>query len=200
VLAAGADIFRIPGPDDREKSGAPMRPSHLNARQDIEPCRTAALGGNSSSCEPCQEHHSRSRSGTKRHGPQGQPDQAQEWLPTHKAWLLPVPHVMVTFPRPDARRRLARRQQPSRYKIRFRRSAAALQALASAPRCMGGNLGRVGVLHTWTRDRPSPPHGHDLVPGGGWSAEGQDWLPAREDVLGPVKPLARRFRAEFREP
>ena len=107
---------------------------------------------------------------------------------------------MVTFPRPAALRRLARRHPQAMSKSRFRRAAAALQALASAPRWMGGNLGRVGVLHPGTRDRHSHPHGHSLVPGGGWSADGQDWRPSREDCLGQVKPLSLLCRATCREP
>lgn len=199
-MAAGADLFRIHGPNSREKYGAPLLPSHLPARQDIEQGRTEALGGNSSDCEPCQEPHSSDRSGKNRHCPQCQQDQAQEWLHTHKAWLLPVPHGMVTFTLPDELRRLACRHPQSMYNSLFRSSAAALQELASAPRCMGGHLGLVGVLPTWTRERHHHPHVHSRVPGGGLSADGQDWLPAREDFLVHVPPLSMLFRAKFREP
>jgi Putative transposase/Transposase zinc-binding domain len=198
-MAEVADIFRIHGPDYREQYGAQMLPSHLKAMQDIEQCRTEALGGNIYYCEPCQEHHYRYRSCKNRHCPKCQQDQAQEWLHTQKALLLPVPHFMVTFTLPDELRRLARSHQQSMYNILFRSSAAALQELASDPRFIGGNLGMVGVLHTWTRDMHYHPHVHYLVPGGGLSADGQDWLPSREDFLVHVKPLSMLFRAKFRE-
>jgi hypothetical protein len=45
-MADRADIFRSPGPDYRQQSGAPMLPSPLHARADIEQCRSEALGGN----------------------------------------------------------------------------------------------------------------------------------------------------------
>jgi hypothetical protein len=84
-MAEVADIFRIHGPDYREKYGAQMLPSHLKAMQDIEQCRTEALGGNIYYCEPCQEHHYSDRSCKNRHCPKCQQDQAQEWLHTQKA-------------------------------------------------------------------------------------------------------------------
>jgi Transposase zinc-binding domain/Putative transposase len=199
-MAEVADIFRIHGPDSRQKYGAQMLPRHLKAMEDIEPCRTEALGGNIYYCEPCPEHHYSSRSGKHRHGPTCPQDQAQEWLHTQKAVLLPVPHLMVTFTLPDELRRLARSHQQAMSPIRFRRSAAALQELASEPRFVGGTLGMVGVLHTWPRDLHSHPHVHSLVPGGGLSADGQDWLPSRADFLGPVKPRSLRFRATCRAP
>ena len=199
-MAEVADIFRIHGPDYRAKYGTQMLPSHLKAMQDIEQCRTEALGGNIYYCEPCQEHHYSYRSCKNRHCPKCQQDQAQEWLHTQKALLLPGPHFMVTFTLPDELRRLARSHQQAMYNILFRSSAAALQGLASDPRFIGGNLGMVGVLHTWTRAMHYHPHVHYLVPGGGLSADGQDWLPSREDFLVHVKPLSMLFRAKCREP
>jgi Putative transposase/Transposase zinc-binding domain len=198
-MAAVADICRSHGPDDREQDGAQRLPRHLQAREAIDPCRTDALGGHIDDWEPCQAHHSSDRSGTNRHGPKGQPNQAQAWLPTPQAWRLPVPHCMVTFTLPAALRGLARSHQQSLYTLLLRRSAAALQALTWEPSLLGGHRGLVGVLHTWLRDLPSHPPVHSLVPGGGLSADGQDWLPSREACLGHVTPLSRRFRAKFRE-
>jgi len=56
----------------------------------------------------------------------------------------------------------------------------------------------VGVLHTWSRDLSYHPHVHFLVPGGGLSADGQQWLASRPAFLVHVKPLSKLFRAKFR--
>ena len=53
---------------------------------------------------------------------------------------------------PDPLRQLARSHQKLIYNLLFRTSAAALQKLARDPRFVGGQLGLVGVLQTWTRD------------------------------------------------
>jgi hypothetical protein len=57
----------------------------------------------------------------------------------------------------------------------------------------------VGVLHTWGRKLSYHPHVHYLVPSGGLSVDGQQWLPARHNFLVPVRALSRLFRAKFRE-
>jgi hypothetical protein len=54
-----------------------------------------------------------------------------------------------------------------------------LKALALDPPFLGGQLGMVGVLHTWTRDMAYPPHVHYLVPGGALSPQGSPWLSPR---------------------
>lgn len=199
-MADSAAIGRSHGPASRQQYGAPMLPSHLHAMAARDPCRTAARGGNLADGAPGQEPHDRSRAGQKRPGPPWQPDQAQAWRHTHQALRLPVPHWMVTFTLPDDLRRLARRPQPSRAKSRCGRSAAALQELAATPSLVGGTRGMGGGLHPATRDLHDPPHVHDLVPGGGVSTDGPDWVPSRADVLVPVKPLARRCRATCRAP
>jgi hypothetical protein len=73
------------------------------------------------------------------------------------------------------------------------------QQLAQDPRFVGGQIGMVGVLHTWTRDLNYHPHVHYLVPAGALAPDGQCWLPARKDFLVHVKPLSILFRAKFRD-
>jgi len=194
---ARADIFRLHGPDYRAKYGERMLPSHLKAMEDIERCRTVALGGQLYCCEHCGDAHYRYHSGKNRHCPKCQNDQAAAWLENQKSLLLPVPHFMVTFTLPEELRALARSHQQTLYTILFRASAEALPELAADPSFIGGRIGLTGVLHTWTRDLLYPPHVHYIVPGGGLSAAGT-WLPSRQDFLVHVKPLSVLFRAKVR--
>lgn len=106
---------------------------------------------------------------------------------------------MVTFTLPAALRVLARRHQKFIYNLLFRTSAAALQHLARDPRFIGGQIGMMGVLHTWGRNLAYHPHLHYLVPGGGLSPDGQTWLTSRHNILVHVKPLSSLFRAKFRD-
>jgi hypothetical protein len=192
-----AEMFRIHGPAYRAKFGDRMLPSHRRAMQDIAQCRTETLGGQVYHCETCQEYHYSYHSCKNRHCPKCQQDQAEQWLDDQKRLLLPVPHFLGTFTLPVELRALARRHQKTLYNILFRSSSEALQELALDPRFIGGRIGMVGVLHTWTRDLRYHPHVHYIVAGGGLSAEGT-WLSSRQDFLVHVKPLAMIFRAKFR--
>ena len=165
----------------------------------IERCRTEAMGGHVYVCPDCAEIAFRYHSCRNRHCPKCQHDRAQHWLEKQQALLLPVPYFLLTFPLPDGLRTVARSNQKRIYNLLFRASAAATQQLAEDRRFVGGQIGMIGVLHTWARDLNNHPHVHYLVPGGGISPDHQDWLPSRAEFLLPVKALSVLFRAKFRD-
>jgi ribosomal protein L37AE/L43A len=193
-----ADIFRLHGPAYRQKFGDRMLSSHRRAMQDIETCRTESLGGQLYFCNQCQQQRYSYHSCKNRHCPKCQNELANDWLAAQQNLLLPVHHFLVTFTLPAELRALARSHQKLIYNLIFRASAAALQQLAQDPRFVGGRLGMVGVLHTWTRQLLYHPHVHYIVTGGGLTDDGR-WHAARKDFLIPVKALSPIFRAKFRD-
>ena len=193
-----ADIFRLHGPDYRAQFGNQMLPSHRRAMQDIETCRTENLGGQVYFCKQCQAQRYSYHSCKNRHCPKCQNEQANDWLAAQQSLLLPVTHFLVTFTLPAELRVLARSHQKTIYNLLFRASSAALLQLAQDSRFVGGRLGMVGVLHTWTRQLLFHPHVHYIVTGGGLNADGR-WRSSRQDFLVPVKALSPIFRAKFRE-
>jgi hypothetical protein len=193
-----ANIFREHGPAYRDKFAHQMLPSHHEAMWAIEHCRTETLGGHVYICpNGCDEVAYRYHSCRNRHCPKCQGGKAYQWLEHQQDLLLPVPYFMLTFTLPEGLRPVARSHQTLMYDTLFRTSAAATQQLAHDPRFVGGQIGMVGVLHTWGRTLIFHPHVHYLIPAGGW--DGQTWLPAREDFLLPVKALSPIFRAKFRD-
>jgi hypothetical protein len=194
-----AAIFRQYGPAYRQKYRDRLLPSHRRAMRAIEQCRTEALGGQVYTCAQCDQVQYRYHSCRNRHCPKCQHAQTQAWLVRQQTLLLPVPYFLLTFTLPAALRPFARRQQRWFYDQLFRASAAATQQLARDPRFVGGQIGLVGVLHTWTRDLRYHPHVHYLVPAGGLAADGQAWCAARRNFLLPVKALSRLFRGRFRQ-
>lgn len=193
-----AEIFRLHGPAYREKFGDRMLPSHRRAMQDIETCRTESLGGQLYFCPQCQEHRYSYHSCKNRHCPKCQNEQANVWLKEQRELLLPTHHFLVTFTLPAELRPLARSHQKTIYNLLFRASSQALLKLAQDPRFVGGRLGMVGVLHTWTRQLLYHSHVHYIVTGGGLSDAGR-WLPSPKNFLVPVKALSTIFRAKFRD-
>jgi len=194
-----AEIFHRYGPQYRAKYGAKMLPSHRQAMRAIERCRTAALGGHVYYCQECDETEYQYHSCRNRHCPKCQNGNAQQWLQKQQDLLLPVAYFLLTVTLPSGLRRVARSHQKRVYDLLFCTSAAAVQHLARDPRFVGGQMGMVGVLHTWGRNLSYHPHVHYLVPGGGLAADGQTWLPARKNFLLPVRALSRIFRAKFRD-
>jgi hypothetical protein len=193
-----AEIFRLHGPQYREKFSDRLLPSHRRAMQDIEQCRTAARGGQVYFCNQCQQPRYSYHSCKNRHCPKCGNDQATAWLQAQQHLLLPTHYFLVTFTLPAGLRSLARSNQRTIYNLLFRAASQALLQLAQDQRFCGGLIGMVGVLHTWTRALLYHPHVHFIVTGGGLSQE-QRWLPARKDFLVPVKALSPIFRAKFRE-
>lgn len=192
-----AEIFRQHGPAYRQKYAATLLPSHRQAMRAIEHCRTAALGGQVYRCAPCDETRYSYHSCRNRHCPKCQHEQAQEWLQLQQTLLLPVPYFLLTFTLPAQLRSIASQNQKLIYNLLFRASAQATQQHARDPRFVGGQIGLVGVLHTWTRNLAYHPHVHYLVPGGGVHADGRTWLRAHHNFFVPVKALSRSFRAAF---
>ncbi len=193
-----ADIFRRYGPAYREKFDARMPANHRAAMAAIEQCRTAALGGQVYTCPTCATTRYSYHSCRNRHCPSCQQDHAQTWLAQQQDLLLPVPYFLVTFTVPAHLRMVARQNQRRIYSLLFRSSARALQQLAADPRFLGGEIGMVGVLQTWTRDLRYHPHIHYLVPAGALGPDGASWRVAQGRVLVHVKPLAKLFRGKLR--
>ncbi len=192
------DILRTYGAGYRHKYAEKLLPSHRQAMLAIERCRTSALGGQVYGCTSCHEFQYSYHSCRNRHCPKCQHEQTQAWLDVQRELLLPVSYFMLTFTLPAELRELARCNQKLIYSLLFRASAEATQKLAKDPRYVGGQIGLVGVLHTWTRNLFYHPHVHYLAPGGGLSTNGQTWLPARNHFFLPVKALSKLFRAAFR--
>ncbi len=192
------DIFRRYGPTYRATAGEHLPSSHRAAMTAIEHCRTEALGGHLYTCPACATTRYSYHSCRNRHCPTCQQDQGQLWLAKQQELLLPVPYFLVTFTLPAQLRTLARQHQRCIYALLFRSSATALQQVAADPRFLGGQLGMVGVLQTWTRDLRYHPHIHYLVPAGALDPTGTTWLPAKGRFLVHVKPLAKLFRGKMR--
>jgi predicted RNA-binding Zn-ribbon protein involved in translation (DUF1610 family) len=192
-----ADLFRQYGPAYRQKYAARLLPSHYQAMRAIERCRTQALGGQVFACPNCGEIRYSYHSCRNRNCPKCQQQQTQAWLEVQQGLLLPVPYFLLTFTLPAELRLLASHNQKLIYHLLFRASAQATQQLAKDPRFVGGQIGMLGVLHTWTRNLFYHPHVHYLVPGGGLSSDGCTWLPARKNFFLPVKALSKLFRAAF---
>jgi len=192
-----ADIFRQYGPAYRQKYASRMPSTHFKAMRAVEQCRTPTLGGQVYRCPNCEELQYSYHSCRNRHCPKCQNENAQIWLEKQQSLLLNVPYFLLTFTLPAGFHEVARSNQCLLYDLLFKTSAAATQQLAQDPRWIGGQIGMVGVLHTWGRNLAYHPHVHYLVPAGGCKEE--EWLPTRPNFLLPVRALSRVFRGKLQQ-
>ena len=194
-----ADVLRRYGPAYLERFGAAIPREHRKVLDAIIACRTGELGTVIYQCASCGTTHAMGRSCGNRHCPTCQQDKTKAWLEKQIDRLLPCPYFLITFTVPAGLRDFLRRHQRVGYAALFEASSAAIKTLAADPKYLGAQrCGFFGVLHTWGRTLEYHPHVHYVVPGGGISADGSQWLASRADFFVPVKALSILFRAKLR--
>jgi predicted Zn-ribbon and HTH transcriptional regulator len=193
------DIFRACGPAWRRRQAGHLSLDQLKVMAAIERCRTAALGGHVAACEDCGHIHVAYNSCRNRHCPKCQGAAARDWLAARQAELLPVPYYHVVFTLPAAIARIAYQNKAQVYGILFGAACETLLTIAADPKHLGAKIGITAVLHTWGSAMTHHPHVHCIVPGGGISPDGSQWVACRPGFFLPVRVLSRLFRRVFLE-
>jgi hypothetical protein len=172
---------------------------------DIAACRTAALGGHLETCDRCGHQRPAYNSCRNRHGstelaevcPRCQARACADWMETQAADLLPVQYFHVVFTLPDAFNSLALGNKRVVYGLLFRAVSRTLLEVAANPKHLGARIGFLAILHTWGQNLSLHPHLHCVVPGGGLSPDGKQWVGCRPGFFLPVRVLSRVFRGKF---
>src|SRR2546430_9751151 len=95
-----ADVLRRDGPDNQERFGADLLPSHCRAMDAIIHGRRAAVGGQLWPCERCGQEHDVYHACRNRRCPTCHHQDTEAWLEARRLERLPVPyfHVVLTLP------------------------------------------------------------------------------------------------------
>jgi len=197
-VVALADVLRRFAQDYLSAHGASVLPSHRRAVADILACRTEQLGGHLWRCACCRTEVFSYHSCKNRSCPRCHKDQTERWIAARKAELLACPYFQVTVTVPEELRDVLRANQRDGYAALMRAAAEGIIELARDPHHVGGTVGVMAVLHTWTQQLVYHPHVHCLVTGGGFSDDGRHWRPARWNYLIPTKALAVLVRAKMK--
>ncbi|MBF0453907.1 MAG: IS91 family transposase [Magnetococcales bacterium] len=191
-----ADVFRQFSTDYLDAHGASMLPSHKRVINDVIQCRTEALGGHLYGCDQCDARIYSYHSCKNRNCPKCHTGQTQRWLEKRQSEMLPTPYFHLTVTVPESLRDIFRSNQSDCYNILMKAAGEATIELARNPKYVGGTVGILMVLHTWTQQLIFHPHVHCLVTGGGISDDGNSWHPAKKEFLVPVKALSRLIRGK----
>jgi hypothetical protein len=162
-------------------------------------CHSAQCGGALYYCTHCQSRHFVPHGCGHRACGQCGHYHAQRWIRAQVQRLLPVHYFMVTFTVPEALRALFQAQPKIMIDALFAQSAGSLGDVAAQPKHLGGALGMIGVLHTWSRQLIYHPHIHYVVPAIALSAQGALKAPHQPDYLLPVEVLKARYRSRMRQ-
>lgn len=181
---------------------ASRRPLESNGRnrvlERLARCRTPAMGGRLVACDSCGDRREVWNTCRNRHCPSCLGKESRLWVDRQVAHLLPVPYFHVVFTLPEVLRDLALCNKELLYALLMRLSAESLKQLGSDKKFLGGEMGVLSVLHTWTQTLEHHPHVHCVVPGGALQEDGS-WKSSSADYLLPTRALAALFRRRFLE-
>ncbi len=170
--------------------------SHKKAIYDIQRCRTEAMGGHVYQCGDCGRKVYVYHACRNRHCPACHSAQIQTWLDRRTEELLPCDYFHVTVTVPQTLRDVCRSNQKRMYALLMKTASDSLAQMANDPKHLGGQVGILAVLHTWTSTLTYHPHVHLLVTGGGINDDGQ-WMSCNHHYLVPVKALSKLIRGKF---
>jgi hypothetical protein len=191
-----ADIFRIYGDDYLKKHTLPH--AHKKVMRHISVCRTAKLGGHIEQCDRCGFKRNAYNSCRDRHCPKCQCLVKEKWLNDRKAELLPCGYFHLVFTLPHELNPIILCNKTLTLAILFAAVSETLQAFARDPQWrLEGQLGFIGVLHTWSQTLMDHFHLHCLVPAGALSFDKTRWVPARASFLFKVDSLAKELRKRY---
>jgi hypothetical protein len=191
-----ADVFMRYG----EQYGRHYRlsPQQLKAFSLIKACRTAALGGHMQQCQRCGFERPVYNSCRNRHCPKCQTMAKEKWLDHRRAELLPCGYYHLVFTLPHEPNALVMCNQKKLLGLLFKTAAEVLACFARDPNWrLGGRLGIIAVLHTWSQTLMDHFHLHCLVPAGALSFDQSTWINARHTYLFKNRSLAKAFKHRY---
>ena len=193
-------IFQKYGPEYLSRYADRMPKLHKKVMQAITTCRSGSFGTLVYTCDGCHTMQTVPCCCGNRHCPSCQHDKTNEWLYRQMRKLLPANYFLLTITLPEALRKVVRSHQSMAYAAMFSCANESLKTLSKDKRFIGSSrIGYLAVLHTWGGMLQYHPHLHLVIPAGALSEKGDQWIPSRQDLFVHTKPLAKLFKAKFRD-
>lgn len=168
-------------------------PSHQRkALRDIARCRTEATGSITTKCDKCGEPYRLFCSCRNRSCPLCQSEARQKWLEARLEEILPGEYLHVVFNTPKELDVLAQYCPEEFYDAVMRAAGQAVIDVGWSE--LDARLGCHAHLQTWGQSMAFHVHVQCVVPCGGFSEDGSQWIAFSPEDL-PRKALSSRFRA-----
>lgn len=192
-----AAIFRQYGEAYRRKHRLPTH--YCRVMRAIEQCRTRHMGGHLHRCGACGKEVPVYNPCGNRHCPRCQNLARARWLAKRKAELLPVGYFHYVFTLPHELNSLTLCNRKIMLDLLFEAVQKSLAIFGRDPQWkLEGQVGFIGVLHTWTQTMLDHFHLHCIIPGGVLRKDGQ-WKVCSEKYMFRIDSLAKLFRNIYLE-
>ena len=169
------DLLRQYTPEFVRRHGSQAVPQVQSVLGKLALCRTAALGGRIHECPQCRHRCQVYNSCIDRHCPQCSGGRRADWLDKTAQLLLPkIDYFQVVFTLPDKVSALMLGNRRATYGLLFHAAWNALREVVREE--LGCEPAALMVFHSWNQRLGHHPHLHALVPGGGPSLDGQQWI------------------------
>ena len=190
------DIFRRYGKDYQKENILSFK--KLKVMHNISVCRTAHLGGHIEQCDQCDFERIAYNSCRDRHCPKCQTMVKEKWLNDRKADLLPCNYFHMVFTLPHKLNPIILTNKKVMLNNLFAAVIQTLQVFAKDPQWrLEGQVGFIGVLHTWSQKLTDHFHLHCLVAGGALSFDKKRWIPSKSSFLFKAQSLAKEFKKRY---
>jgi hypothetical protein len=167
------------------------------AINDILRCHRAECGKHSRVCIDCGNIDFLYNSCRNRHCPNCQNAQKQKWILQRKKELLPVRYFHLVFTVPHQLNPVFLFNKELSYQLMFENVWKTIQYFSSNPKWLGAQTGCIALLHTWGQNMSFHPHIHCIMPAGGLTEDGFEWLQTHQKYFAPVKEMSQKFKIEF---
>ena len=190
------DIFRRYGKDYQKENILSFK--KLKVMHNISVCRTAHLGGHIEQCDQCDFERIAYNSCRDRHCPKCQTMAKEKWLNDRKADLLPCNYFHMVFTLPHKLNPIILTNKKVMLNNLFAAVNQTLQVFAKDPQWrLEGQVGFIGVLHTWSQKLTDHFHLHCLVAGGALSFDKKRWIPSKNSFLFKATSMAKEFKKRY---
>ena len=194
-----ATIFRRYAHRYRELR-APILKRHQQrdrALRELQACYTPTMGGHRTQCDSCQRVEYVWNACKNRNCPKCSGPERRKWYEARREEILPVVYHHLVFTLPWQLGNLAEYNDTTIYDMLFAAAADALLYVGKHWAHLKAQLGFTAVLHTWNSLLLLHPHVHILVPAGGLSFDGAQWISMPEGFRFPKDMLRSEFRKRF---
>lgn len=189
-----ADVFKRHG--EKYRAEHTLTPEQHKVMNAVINCRNAALGGHVEQCEQCEATKIAYNSCRNRHCPKCQSIRTARWLESRREELLPVQYFHLVFTLPHELNHLILYNKAALYNTLFQAAWETLNTLGQSPTRLNGQMGMIGILHTWGQNLSVHNHLHCIVPGGALTKMGR-WRSSKRGYLFPVKVMSKLFRGFY---